>query len=189
MSIFRLILVECYFRFFGANVAGLPWDWLKIMVQTGGIKHDWVWPKQWLVNSKFGSTNGISKCQSGFIRKVEIGFFDCNRRCLTRLRFCLAEILFGLMACCIVWIMSFGLGQGRSLVSWGCTRQYKYKVKYINHINRGFGSRDQNWGSCKYAQTSLRTLLYGSPVLCVVWFCEIRRPVNFWWGRVGPGRI
>ena len=50
---------------------------------------------------------------------------------------------------------------------------------YINHINRGFGSRDQNWGSCKYAQTSLRTLLYGSPLLCVVWFCEIRRPVNF----------
>ena len=42
----------------------------------------------------------------------------CNHGCLTRLRFCLAEVLLGLMACCFVWIMSFGLGQGRSLVSW-----------------------------------------------------------------------
>ena len=41
-----------------------------------------------------------------------------------------------------VWIMSFGLGQGRSLVSWGCARQLKYQVKYIHHIKRGFGSRD-----------------------------------------------
>jgi hypothetical protein len=42
---------------------------------------------------------------------------------------------------------------------------------YIHHIKRGFGSRDINWGPCKYAQMSLRTLLYRSPVLCgaVAW--------------------
>jgi hypothetical protein len=40
MLISKLILIEWYFRFFGANVAGLPSDWLKIMVQSGGIKHD-----------------------------------------------------------------------------------------------------------------------------------------------------
>jgi hypothetical protein len=46
MSISRLILVEWYFRFFGANVAGLPWDWLKILLQIGGIKHDFYRPCQ-----------------------------------------------------------------------------------------------------------------------------------------------
>ena len=69
--------------------------------------------------------------------------------------------------------MIFGLGQGRSLVSWGCAKQRHqvYSILYIHHIKRGFGSRDKNWGPCKYAQTSLRTLLYGSPVLCgaVAW--------------------
>jgi hypothetical protein len=66
--------------------------------------------------------------------------------------------------------MSFGLEQGLSLVSWGCARQ-KHQVKYIYHIKRGFGSRNKNWGPCKYAQTSLRTLLYGSPTLygAVAW--------------------
>ena len=68
--------------------------------------------------------------------------------------------------------MSFGLGHGRSLVSWSCARQkHQVSILYIHHIKRGFGSRDKNWGPCKYAQMSLRTLLYGSPVLCgaVAW--------------------
>ena len=51
-----------------------------------------------------------------------------------------------------------------------CKTEAPGKV-YIHHIKRGFGSRDKNWGPCKYAQMSLRTLLYGSPVLCgaVAW--------------------
>ena len=50
-------------------------------------------------------------------------------------------------------------------------RKYQVRILYIHHINRGFGSRDKNWVPCKYAQMSLRTLLYGSPVLCgaVAW--------------------
>ena len=70
--------------------------------------------------------------------------------------------------------MSFGLGQGRSLVSWVVQdRKYQVRILYIHHINRGFGSRDQNWGRCKYAQMSLRTLLYGSPVLCGAVACLV----------------
>ena len=50
---------------------------------------------------------------------------------------------------------------------------------YIHHIKRGFGSRDQNSGPCKYAQTSLRTLLYGSRVLCgaVAWLVLVTVPI------------
>jgi hypothetical protein len=35
----------------------------------------------------------------------------------------------------------------------------------------GRSLRDKNWGPCKYAQMSLRRLLYGSPILCgaVAW--------------------
>jgi hypothetical protein len=48
--------------------------------------------------------------------------------------------------------------------------------KYIHHIiNRGFSSRDQNWGPCRYAQLSLRALLYGSRTLCgaVAWLVDV----------------
>ncbi len=51
-------------------------------------------------------------------------------------------------------------------------RKYQVRILYIHHINRGFGSRGKNWGPFKFAQTSLRTLLYdGSPVRCgaVAW--------------------
>ena len=34
---------------------------------------------------------------------------------------------------------------------------------FNTYLNMGFGSRDKNWGPCKYAQMSL---LCGSPVLC-----------------------
>jgi hypothetical protein len=45
---------------------------------------------------------------------------------------------------------------------------------------RGFGSRDQNWGPCKYyAEKNLRTLLYGSRALCgtVAWHVLITVPI------------
>jgi hypothetical protein len=96
------------------------------------------WLKRWRVDGGCGSTNGISKWLSG-IRKVEIWFLVCNHRCLTRLRFCLVEVLFGLMTCCFVWIMSIGLGQGRSLVS-----NHKEHVVSYSSINRGF-DYGQTW--------------------------------------------
>jgi hypothetical protein len=52
-----------------------------------------------------------------------------------------------------------------------CKTEAPGKYIYIHHINRGFGSRDKNWGPYKYAQISRRTILYGSPELCgaVAW--------------------
>jgi hypothetical protein len=53
-----------------------------------------------LIASSVQSMADRSAYHSGFIHKVEISFFVCNHRCLTRLRFCLVEGLFGLMAGC-----------------------------------------------------------------------------------------
>jgi hypothetical protein len=81
---------------------------------------------------------------------VEIWFFVCNHG-VRRLRFYVAQVLFSLLTCCLVFIMSF----------WPWARAVS-----------GFGSMDQNWRPCKYAQqVNRRTLLSASRTLCgtVAW--------------------
>ena len=45
------------------------------------------------------------------------------------------------------------------------------------------------WGGDEGLVMKSRWWRGGIYIFVVVWFCEIRRPLNFWRGRVGPGWI